>query len=525
MPVTTVTESETKKTNKKTNSTQQKGGGGTPQTNSFSKLLNMYGSNLTLDGNADEYLSKLRKILEDPAYKIKVNCKRLSENGAYAFNSPNAGVVILFMSAVDSNVNDIINRTKLVSAAQSFKNEFPNHKLLNVIQVTEADYEKYVQMAAYITNTLQMVSDSAIDDLTIDMLKKYKIIIDNDTSSVKSFFKKNYPHKVIPRCDTGFTVSIGVKKNNQFIATNNIYDSFDSVMPLFAASGYTDFLEENVMPGTPLKFTPVVHLSGILSVIPSSKILSMAIPIAAEIFIGNGIWKQQFLNPTKGGVNIGNLINDQKTNKPWNAKQQNEIIGFFNNYINPAFLVVDVVEGQARIPGIERMIINSNDDRMSLINEITSFLKIDPSNIQPNLGKIIFSEIIGEVEVEKEISPDLMIDSRMFDYLFLVSKLGYQEKLESLKHRYIDPVKRADFISEFANFNKTNINYAFLIDSMFAKICAMAIGQSLSFYNPSMNVIPTVSLAQQENPFNFQTNMFGNANSNSPAFPGWNIYG
>lgn len=514
MPVT-VEESKTpkKKNEKATIETKSEG------LFDFSTILNTYGSNLTLDSNSDEYLAKLRKILEDPAY-ARISCKRLDEPGAFAFttnekNSKNAGIILIFMSAVTLNYNDIINRTKFIAAARDFKNKFPDYQLLHIMTVTENDYDKCMQMAAYISNTLQMKSgDSEIEkNLTISQLKKYRIVIDSDINNVKNFFKKHYPHKAIPRCDIGFIASIGnIKKNyNQFMGG---MDSFDNLTPLFAVSGYTEFIEESIAPGTPIKFTPIIHVTGILSIIPSSKILSMAIPVAVELFISGGMWKAQYLNPVKGSINIGNLINDPKTNKPWVAKTQNEITGFFNTYMNPPFFAIDIAEGKARIPNIEKLMSDN-----IILDEMASFLEIDRSNFQNmNVGKIGFNEIIGEIEAD-----DNIIDSREIDYLFLMSKVGYRDKFEAFKYRLVDPTKRAELISEIANFTKTGINYVFLIDSNIVRISATVIGQNLTFYNPGMNTIPTVSLSQSG--FNYQSTIFDSNSKVMPSqFSGWDIY-
>jgi len=522
MAVTTVeTKTDQNKNNKKKSGND--GGGIPPKTKfGFGDLLNSYGSNLTLDGKSDEYLSKLRKILEDPACKIKISCRRL-ENGAFAFNSQNAGIVLIFSNSFDFNVNDIISMKKIEKTSDNFKRDFPNLKLINIIVVNEIDFDKYVQMAAHITNVLQSVSPvySGVSEMKISDLRQYKIIIDTDANSVKDFYRKNYPHTTIPRCDIGFKVSIGIKKNSYMGGGG--YDSFDSVQPLFAVAGYTDFIEENVMPGSPLKFTPIVHISDVLSVIPSAKMFSMALPIAAEIFIGNGLWKAQYFNPAKGSANIGNLILDSKTNKPWSPKSQNEITGFFNQYINPPFITMDIAEGKARIPGIEKLLLNNVEENSKIIKEMAEFLEVKPDQIPQNIANVSYAEIIGYVTVEKEISQDGIIDSRYFDYLNLVKWLGYQQKFEAFKFRYVDPLKRADAISEIANFTKTHISFTVMIDSMFAKATGTRIGQMLSFYNPSMNVIPTVSFGQPNN-YNFQTGMFGNASTGFGGYINRNIY-
>lgn len=488
-----------------------------PTSNFLSTLLSNYGNN-AMDAETDTYIQSLRKILEDPSNKTQTTMKKLtSPNGAVAFVTKRTGIVLLFTSVCKVDILDIKTSGKSIEAANSFKQMFNGYRLLNVIYVTKHDYAKYAQMACHIINNLQMAEDSAVDNFNVNTLSKFQISVDIEKASVIDFINRNSPHGVMNRTDFGFVLSANEKKDNYYPENNHRTPGHE----LLAVTGYTEFIEtNNIMDinGSIQKFTPIIHISDIVGTIPTAKLLSLALPVAAQVFVSSELWKYGYNALRKSEPHPGNLIIPPKTAKPWFAPDQAALNGFYRQYLNFPIFVIDIPEGRARISGLEKFLYDSCHAEM--LREFAEFLGISGfSGNYATLGKVAYSEVIGVVKA----SPAGYIDSRFIDYLYLVMASGYDPKFEEFKTRYEDIDRRSNAISQIAEFEKTNLNSVFYLNSNWVKEMGMKIREVLKFYNPAQSSIPTVNFDFNMGDFNSfsMMNQYSQGYNGNPV----NIYG
>lgn len=381
-------------------------------------------------GSAAEYLGTIRKSLEDSASIIRASMVSLSDT-AVAFVSGNNAVVLIREPDI-INLQAIANKSLLSIAHDIITVKMPDKHILSVVSVNKTMLNRPEQMASYIMQLFSGKND-VIDQFNVRSFgNRYYVSIDDDITNVRQFFEANSPYPTMVG-SFGFVASLCDKNNKSYTNLGQ--------QQMFGVSGYNEFIRDNSTG----KFTPLVHITDILSVLPVPKILAMILPIAADIFISRGLWSQQFTSVGAGNVNIGNLINEPETNKPWEAKSDADIRDMFRNFICAPILCIDAKAGGADIPGLYR--IARPNDHQSLINDIYSFVGETPS-VQ-TISQNIYEEIIGVFEKTKSKYQDVM-DIRDFTYLTAISKTKYSPALEYfLSRNELDPIRRFEYIRNF----------------------------------------------------------------------------
>jgi hypothetical protein len=240
----------------------------------------------------------------------------------------------------------------------------------------------------------------------------------------------------------------------------------------------------------------------------------MAIPIAAEVFIGAGLWKQPFVNLTKKGENIGNLITDDK-GKPWVAKTEKDIADFFAMYIANPVLVLDIVTGHARLPGIGKFA--SEKYHPDIVKSFARFLDV-PEQSLINPARTIFREIVGVAEVSSDIDPTGVIDTRKLTYLFATNKIGNTPGVDKLILRYPAAESRIELLQEELNLScvPTSMNFCTMLNGGFVQACSAAI-QGLGISMPNIGNVQTIPIQG----LGVQTYATGNMFAASPVIGGY----
>lgn len=443
-------------------------------------LMSRYGSSGAWTADATEYVQKIRDILEDPSYPIKITVKRISNN-SIAFTSGGFSIVLLLDIDIINNMHEMLGDVKLFKAAKDYKEMFSEGRLLNIVTVNRYMFSRYSQMANYISNSLEARSDKAINDLTINSFtNQYRLVIDTDLGNVKQFFEA-YSPSGITCADFGFVASL--------IDNNEVQNKFHQPIPMFGVTGYVEFVRDDQTG----MFTPIVHATEIISALPSSKIMALAMPLIAEMFIKHGLWKQPFTAMGKTDLNIGHLVigDDQK---PCEVKNDKDFRDLFREYIEHPYLCIDVMAGQASVPGIERLI--STDQHSSLKADMAEFLGVDVSTFQCGIAENVFREIIGITETGKDISTTGIMDTRDINYLFAVSKLGYSAKVEQLQYRIDDPIRRFEMLKDMINTEilPTHNAVTCLIDGEFIRQMSSIVANKIDIQFPSSTDMPTINI-------------------------------
>lgn len=476
-----------KETTTNTSSTTKKQQQPTPRV--LDLVMASYGSSGILSAEADEYLKRLRAQLEDSAQPIKIETKRLPKpNGAYAFVSGSAGIIIIFDEDISPNIYEIEKQTRFFDAKTAFESVVSkNTRLINVVLVDRYSYGKYSQMADYISKTLQAANGKFLDNFTIDAFDRQNdvLVIDHNPSAVKEFIKANSPHGVIGRVDSGFICYIAKGYKPTIKGTIEYTDK----IPLFAVGGFAElWAKQSIGFGfQPTHYNekiinPIVRITEIISSIPSPKIIPLILSICGEMFGTYQIWQLPYRTIKKNGPDIGNLILDPKTGKPVKIKTEEELNYVFSNLMNNATIAIDICDGKARIPGIEYLTASAQS-LTEIINTFNQFLN---TNLPIELvGKVLFQEFVGTCEVKGMVEGEDIIDSRYVDYLNVIALTGSGQNAEQLKYRVGDPKIRVNTITSLVNnFRPQTMAFVTALNPKLITMMSQAISSRVNLINP-----------------------------------------
>lgn len=435
-------------------------------------------------GDAAEYLQAIRKILEDASMPVKATMHYLNDD-AVTFNTSDKNSIVLVRENDIVNIQALIADAKFYSAKDAFYAQFPAHKLINIVSCSRFMFARPSQMAAYITQALLAQQSDDIKEFNINNFgDRYQVIIDTDFANVRSFFDMYSPSPTI--CgDFGFIASITDKADQRF-------NNFQSSNPMFGVTGYVEFVR-NEANGT---FTPIVHVTDILSVLASSKILALALPLIGDVIIGRSLWRQPFTSIGKSDINIGNLIVDAATQKPYEVKSELDFRTMFREYVGAPILCLDIRTGSPAVPGIHRITRPADNDLLA--NEIYQFLGIQPTAAgQRGIGEPIFKEIVGVLETSKTNKFSNLMDTRDVTYLFAVSKLKWSSKLDSLLNRHDgDPARRFEMIRDIVGeIVPTHSSITALLYDTFIRDIAAVVSQKISVTIPNSNDMPSIDFS------------------------------
>lgn len=468
-------------------------------------LLEQFSSEGVLDANAAEYVGFIRKTLEDKAHPIPITTRKLRDN-VLAFVSGEHAIILV----IDNNsgtLYDITNGTAISDANNVFKMECPELNLVNIVSVGVESFAKYPQMAAYITRTL-MAQVKGIELNKEQIAKNHKLVIDTDLVNVKRFVEQNSPHGV--NCvEFGFIAKIVAANETNFSSANSANGK-----DFFAVAGYVEFIKSNDIPGSQMRFTPLVHISEIISAIPVKDILPLAISTAAEVFIGADSWKQAVMKFDKKGPNIGNLITVD--NKPWRVNNAMELSEFFQKYVDPPRLCIDYVMGKANIPGLGRF--TSNAQFGAIKADFGKFLGIDPNSLSEP-STYLFSEIVGIADSIDSTLSNTSMDSRLISYMKIINKVGSNASVNKLLFRSTDTLSRFNLHKDELGINviPTNVSYVACLQGDFVRGCSAALS-GIRPIIPNYINSQSVSLGNIQNYSTAGAFTISNVQSNSNMF-------
>lgn len=304
------------------------------------------------------------------------------------------------------------------------RNKPERAKTTSAVSIDDNSYGPgYVEaMACGIINIFHTNTIAQQIDLTA--LKQQRLHIDTSLSAVTQYFQAWSPHAVMPRTEFGFVLS-AVPQNynpNNKASKGSFYDSMVSgLIPLAAVSGYVELINENrtSQAGTPL-FTPVVHISEVSTQIPSLRMLELLICIFSNLSVSRRFWQRQFENFAENEPNIGNMIFDgtKTPPEPYRVSSLIELDAFLRNSISDPCIVMDVVDGRFRIPGIEMFAMQ--DKQQLLLTELGGLINTELPKSQ--VSAALWSEYIG-VFADNNAIPT---DSRYLDYLRLMVNNKHQ---------------------------------------------------------------------------------------------------
>lgn len=485
-----------------------------PKAPAFSDLMKSLGANAALSSEGQDFLKRVRANLEDPVNNFKVITQRLSfPNEAYAFMDEQRthGMLIVFKEAQDLHQDsDSFIPGVLFNTTSNARQELPETvRILNTILIKPEDYKRDQAYSTHIRSAIACAASQEFNGMSIESVCNQKFVIDGNIDRVLAFYKKHSPHEVAPTTQYGFTVNLVVRNDNVFSA--NSKDNY-TTMAIAAVCGFTDFIAINhsfnsgnySYGGTtsPMrKFIPIANISEIVSVVPATPLIPMFLWMALNVFIYGEMWKSPFSDfGTNEGMNIGNLIaiadptnsNAVSTYSVKNVKEREEFIAY---YCERPALVLNVVEGRARIPGMDCYADPNRQDE--ILVQYSSFLnkKLDVSNITNEMRPVIqqFSEYVGNAILGGNVS-----DSRWISFLYMLSKdKSDRDMFEPLLVRNDNnPGARMQLIKALTNNNYSTdyLNYICVLNANVLKEVSGDLTRRINVVSDINNTASTVDI-------------------------------
>jgi len=479
---------------------------GGPRLNSFAELIGKLGTGVTMSSDGQDYLKKIRGYLEDSANSFRIISTRLSyPNEAYLFSDENrtTGIILIFKEAQEMLDNDNYIPSVIANTVNNCFNEYNKCNILNCILVTREDYKKDQAMGQHIRSAIMCAMLDEFAGLKLSNLGNQRFVIDGNIDRVNNFCRKVSPHEILPITQFGFNVGLTTNVNNMFTMSNK--ENFD-VKTIAAVCGYTEFLQvsQNFFGqnqavyqsgAVATKFIPVVNISEIITVVPATPLLNVLVWMALNVFIYGEMWKTPFANyGTNEGPNIGNLIVDPNTNVPFSVLNPQQREQFINMYCEPPSLVLNVTEGRARIPGIDKYADPTKQRDIAI--QYSSFIgntlsSTDIDNMRATT--FTYSEFIGNAVIKGNI-----VDSRWVTFLnVLANDPGEHQTFQPLLHRNDNnPSARLPIIKTLTdnNYQTNHINYICVLDAEVLRVLGKTLMNQVKVVSDINNTASTVDI-------------------------------
>lgn len=319
----------------------------------------------------------------------------------------------------------------------------------NTIVVAPQDYARADQMSVEIVGELQGVLDRSIIDASLESFRNSDLTIVTDRNWCDNYLATHDPHGVKDRDSLIMAVCVSNRRNR-----NNMYDSQgnpiqtnEDLQTLAVISGYVDFMITNQLniTRTGYLYMPVVHISRIVSSVQNEKFILLYISVAIERWITNGGWRAQFDDIGNFSPNIGNLTTDPATAAPKAVTNATERDQFINENCTAPLPVIDVVNGRARIPSLERYAMPEIWSQ-AILASCNSFLQGRGAvpNVQPT--SVIYTDYTGNFQSANTSSYQ---DSRWIDYLNVMIHSKDPNRCAKLLVKQPDPLSEFRVIKEY----------------------------------------------------------------------------
>ena len=399
-----------------------------------------------MSSEGSKYVKTLKDVFENKniaSSPIKVQTLPFPPE-TLAITSGDNAFLLLFSEALRKEDLPVSAYTK--NALQTLYSVYGSKvKLRNCIVVDPVDYNKAEVMAAALLNTLNVLESPDVQSLTLASMKKNQLEISTNPNTYEDYIRRNDPHGIPARADLCMTVSLNVPKRNNNMQVDLFSQADTDKMEIGAIGAYVVFVQAQSATGF-TKFIPEIHISNICTSMPFEGMLTLFLSLAVDVLLDNRYWISQFSD--LGGSNtpnIGNLIDDNQTGAPWRADNLQARDAFISQYCEPPVLILDVVEGRHRIPGLEQFVYPELSSRIiaSYNKFIGTAVAPIPMTAQP--GVVLAREYIGTVSVASN-----PVDSRYVDFLnMMIHHHAKRAMCRSLLFHYQKEEDAANIVRQF----------------------------------------------------------------------------
>ncbi len=410
-------------------------------------------------------------------------------------------------------------------AANALHAAEPNVHIANLYVMLEADVARSKQMARALIRDLLPLVHSGIRDMQLaDLKDNAEYIIDSSADSARSFENRHSPHDVRPRGDMGFTISIRKPRSgNQYSMPGPDMSENQTIMSVLA---FVDVLGPYIDSASGIqKFQPVIRISDITSLLPLAGAALLALTAATQHFISEQGWKRQFNKFGKGTPNLGNLITEENSDKPFHIPDPVVMERFIQSRMYPPLMAVDVITGRSRVPAM--FLFDSLTGYTRLADESAKFFGAPLDRMNSPICTTINRDYIGAYGQVGGV----LKDTRDVTYLDVTATQGSLDpNTQSKLMNYVvgEPGARAAAVSAVTNgFQSLYENSIVLINSEYLVWISKAvqnIGLRLLDPNAQTNIVPLASFSPQYGNFNGFNSIFQQP-GRAQTFTGQTIFG
>ena len=417
------------------------------------------------------------------------------------------GIAIIFAETYHSL--DSLPPSELTpEIAERYKKQFSG-KLLTSLVCIPADYDRADKWAAALNAALNVNEMERSRPMTVASIAGMQFYCTTNQQHVNSYINARSPHGVAPRADIGFLLLAYNPQSGKRQDPNDL----SAYLPIMAVTGYTEFVQLPTQFGNVSanpQFVPFITISNIVSDMPSKSMIGMAIPIAVDAFITKAQWLRPYSMYNVNDPNIGSLIETKDTNQPYRVIDIGGRDEMIRNCLVPPQLAIDLTEGRARIPGLDRF----RYKETAAITDIGNFFGLDLSKSANKAVIDAVQEYCGVVTVDGKL-----VDSRCIDYLSLAVHIKDPSRIARFKGRRNDPHERAAQIREIFGDDALQLCYTstkLVFDAGFVKFMAAQLQASLTIK------YDTIAAAGDWNPSNIVNNNYSDFNGlNRANAGGW----
>lgn len=415
-------------------------------------------SQLSKDGK--EYIDGLIQALKMDNSKINVEAITTDDiESRLIYSADGKAAVNLFFpeAAVQDENLPITEKVEHVKAAI----KAADTQLLESIVIDPRSYDR-IDQASKAIKAMFILREHTAAQPTREALRNTRLVFSTNKVKGAHFINKMSVHGVPCRADMALTISIQREDPAGRIDPATGQKQMET-RDIAAASVYVDFIAHTGQGNFPgqigHKYIPVVTIGEVTTSIPSKELLSLIIPAVADAFIVRGGWIEAFSRFGKNERNLGSLVTDASKNEMVNITNMDLLYKLVHEFIMEPVLAIDVVDGRARVPGLDFF----NWDPIEASKNLAAWLQVPPLATQgggiKNPVNYSYTEYIG-VDGEGR-------DSRETDYLELAKSIKDPTRINQFLYPQSNPVMKLEMIRQFKDIDVLYTNNKVVLDNAF----------------------------------------------------------
>ena len=372
----------------------------------------------TLSIEGTEFL----KVLTDELAKAGIKREVLPRTNCHLFHDDTTAIGIIFEEHLSVQRNMEPQARYTHQAYKEAGERFGQYGTINVVLCSPTDYARVEKWIVYIKQCLRfgLAGSLSFDIDNIASSGLFRVVTNKHV--VDSIVNDMCPHGVLPYYQYGLVLEMYEEKEAPRDRFDTRVQNDANWTPILCVPGYTTFLTKNEFGGGDMKFVPQIHIAEPLCVLPHVKMLPLAMALAVQHFLSNGMWKDYFNQYDNKSPNIAQLWIDDVTGEPAFVNNVREREQFINARCETPNIVLDITNGRATIPGLN--LLSTGEWQQFFVEQFAQFFKNAQFRDFHRIINAPYLEYTGVVKYDGQ-----SIDSRSFDYFKIINACAGQRDI------------------------------------------------------------------------------------------------